>query len=1676
MDALSDSDPENSLPLLPDAAVDVDRLRNFLSFASRETRERLRREAAETDLRRVFENSELYEGPSSVDFFHIPSSSPHKPASSPVQETRVPAALECVDIDAVSPSLSRSYPGHEQVAKNASFADVGVPDASTSHETTNHPASASAPPETAETERDAWPSRSLRQRTFASKHPYIADQADYLEICSIQSINEMFGADADLAGVVRTLNRLYMRKKKWYPDEFRYKSANFYVHLGRSRARALQGDADAENQVDLSSSQVSDGTFAPKSESGRVDEVLSPNNGVRQSSSETDVAPPDDILRALNPAESSSDDDSWVRSAAPPRIERDSDSESDSDQTSESEPEQMVRVGGRYRKLSRILKGVLPESAKRLSMFQYQEPVRKKRIKHRAVVPRKGLAQRKFGSASSKTRDLQQELMRFSDSDEDAAFSRSHLVQTNLDVESPALRQFGDAYISEVPECNAFSSDEEPFSDRSVSPSGSPLLDTYLHEFDSVWPEQAENYENGWVTHVGLREAPEIAVQVAHRSPKAPSGGVRQNPALGRSRALSTRTRRVAMLAKLAKRPFHQRARVADLVGRIPWGLVRRETVRKQPADSPRKQPVNSPQTTKNVPPAPKTHPRTKSPEHPDTARKYAHLDFKRTPTASTVVYEIESTEKFVRLRKTAGFRVPVLLPTKEDLFAEPGLAGNPLLCEGDFARGFAAGINYFTGEDGVCFTLGGTVYTLGLYRLKESREQETRLFTAIHVLLARTHTFLSDLARHEVSAALVCVMKWLLIVNSRPTADQMAWVAALLALFSKFQEHEVRRLQCAIHSQLLFVLWLLYQLENAHAPGATALQRELNRSAADFWLLFFVTWRTDDLRDARPGHSAVYDAVRVLRVVCSDSASWWLPIEKALSEAVSAPGDPALVDQMLFLAAVVPRTEHSWAPFLAVLRKFQRDVSSHNHHGLLDACDVAVLRLGWPWHELVLVAVYASFAQRKFANFDDEHALQVIGTVRAVADLSDRTVFDRFLVLVYRYVSDLDSSRSVKRLVSKLVPSSAFVYTRERRSRTAFVNRANLLLLFSQVSTLDLGVQFVGLVDQVCGVDDAKTLVHAADAVAAYCVVARTRRHEWPVDAIVRLLSCGVLRPFSTVMAVLGTLVRGNSGVSVLGDALDALDDAWGDSWGDALVGLNERVPVDAAAAARADWAVLVDIFARVDLGAVPDAHALKMLALLVYAFHVPSASQNASQYVLALQRRVTALLDAHMRRWPPHNTRIRDAVEMGILLWNRTAAAAGNRHWNVMMYQKFSFMGTDQLRRDLVCLFALEYLHENAHVRPDDVASIDKILMRALCALFLAPYVLGLFIVLARDARSLFFGTHAFTTRTNATDALYALLANRVKVLTAVVHGVRARPAVAPPEKDAWIVYLVECLRAEYSRSFGAAGYPEMCRHLMDAIHSSSRPSVSEMAPYWDFAAVLGLSSTRRQATWYRLTDAEKMAALHCELVYALQFETRPLQRMHSWLADMDASLVYALVEVYVCALRADPSYWCHLAHALALVLLRLRRFEGPHNDAFLRLADVLTHVAAVSSNRDAFEVQAVCTCVQILDFGVSLYDGYLEQDAMHRHAHDFVAGIETDASQHAWNTRHFSALSVAQLIAMENPQNQAAPRLVYDACLRRVDASDDAFELMTRSVLRLRRRVSPDAPSVLDFDLTF
>ncbi|GEQ69868.1 hypothetical protein JCM33374_g3543 [Metschnikowia sp. JCM 33374] len=442
MDHVADSDTENSLPLLCVSDVDTASVRSVFALFSHDTRCRLRAEAHNTPFAALYEEHppDLTQN-GSLDYADPPDPQAHTQEHTPTS--------------ALSPEPVLAEPWREP--------DTHIPP-TTSQPQTIHVLSSQAAPADISLAKPTQnsggrASRSLRKRTFASRHPYIADQADWLGICTVESINEMFDGDEEISRVVRALNHLYLQKKKRYPDEDRYRSKDFYTHLGHSKSLALQGDADAveDENGDLRQIQHQDSAsqdehnYDPDAHSSQIDhsaddededdedrlipydEFAYPYSQDPVSPSQTEIA--SETFKHPN-------DHNGLHGTPQFQEYNDSsedDSAEDAPDSPQQEEEEYIKIGGKYRKLRTILRGVLPESAKRLGIFERKSPVKRRKKITRTLTPRKGLAMKKHGSSVSNSAELERELFSRAPQDPGEAPLRRSSVQPTIS-ESSILR------------------------------------------------------------------------------------------------------------------------------------------------------------------------------------------------------------------------------------------------------------------------------------------------------------------------------------------------------------------------------------------------------------------------------------------------------------------------------------------------------------------------------------------------------------------------------------------------------------------------------------------------------------------------------------------------------------------------------------------------------------------------------------------------------------------------------------------------------------------------------------------------------------------------------------------------------------------------------------------------------------------------------------------------------------------------------------------------------------------------------------------------------------------------------------------------------------------------------------------------------------------------------------
>lgn len=1531
MEYISDSDAENSLPLLSPSDIDRDLLRDVFSFFSEGTKQRLRQEALNTQFEHVYDDIE----------------------AAPIQEN---------DEEMFSGEPERSLSTETEIQSNA------------------------IAPEMPENDMDLRPgtSRSLRKRTFASRHPYIADQADWLGICSVESINEMFTGDEDLAKVVKALNQFYLKKKDRYPDEDRYKARNFYVHLGKSKLMALQGDVDSNSQDIIQAAHDSESqeqTYDPEDEED-----------------EEELIPYEGFAELLRPHLENTE----------PRAHSNEASDSSSQLESEESEveEQLIKIGGKYRKLSSILRGVLPESAKRLGAFQDRPPKRKKKKISRLLEPRKGLAMRKYGASSTQSAELQRELTSFiGDSDHEEEYIPNHskmvqpLITESGSVSAPLSRQpSGLGYKLDSPDIQIVSSSdyesdsvEEVFSDGGIFNQGDDLSRMDPHTSYEIDAEGA--IESDMINHL-FAPASKSKLLKKHTSATKLGGG---KPRMKRDAAPSSNRSRPTQYAKrkLTKPNIDKK----DVTKKRSIGIKKQRLVfpSREGNPSPGAHPLQVRRHENRPAKAEAKSKNTKKDEKPTSDAGVKSLPFqqpfKRNPYASTPIFEVESSKPRLTLESFYNAIPQHFLPTRESLFGTSSVGNTISLLGFDDAykvNDIGDGHIFFPNESNVSFVLIGKEYVFSLILPDDAKKSGLRFFSQLRRLVLNESIFLNGETREELHQALLQFIKWKLIERERPSEDSWALICSVLDEFSKLQTRLTRQHQIVTQAQILFILWIMISLEVLTVSSRkTELSAVLDKFTTDFWVMVFQTLSASELSESASETSSthrIYESIVLIYSIYKDRPDvWWPQISMAIGELVDF-GDTKsnLLQLNYILAAMVPKSQSSWGPFIAFLTKFKDDCGASVYHSFIDICELIHYRLDWSFDERVLTQLYGTFASRKFSNFLDETTVpRPISFVNSRSDCPSSSAFDHLLGLLYTYVNDLTSKKDVKRFVSKLLISSQYRYENGRKSQIMFVNRLNLITLLYQVSNVDLNNQFTGLVHQIQDSNDMFIYGRTSDALEVITETGIKRGIPVPFKSFEILLNAFCER-YAKLFGMPQLLSR-------LIDFMGQIFQGYDESSNYGLMNL-----------------LIISCNAKLDM--IPNRLNVNFFGtLLVGLFELLGHKKDIRPCDLITLKKfhktILSVLSMQMGRFPLSDPRADDLVESNVELvmqmWNVTSDLLEIQHWNTMMLQKYPYLGNAYLRDRFVMFFCSDYMVTGL-VDEFVLSEVDRILLKGLASPLISKYASKLYFCLIRNKQSIFAAQHVF----GLDLTLVAVFSTyRFQIISNVIQNLLLSSKFIKAAKVAFLRDFLQHLHDQISAHYQDHGYLDFCKRIMEMVQRIAKDYVSEIDVFWELSARLGMPNKRMQLTWSKANLIEKLQIINNEFLTALHYNKDQNQAITTWITRDNVDILFSLVEVYITGVLVNDAHWAHLSYLLKIILKSISAFEVPVQDLnfhrFLRLLEEISIISKRGRNTNyvLFELSALETSTIIYTQAYYFYDGYKDQEEVIEMAENFATALDSE-----------------------------------------------------------------------------
>lgn len=1221
--------------------------------------------------------------------------------------------------------------------------------------------------------------RSLRKRTFASRHPYVADKADYLGLCTIESINELFSTEENLANVLKVLNQLYLKKRQRYHGEFRYKAKSLYAHLGVANAAAEKAPEPAETQYQPSQAQ---------------------DQQLQLSSSQMEA----------------------------------------------------------YLDLELDL----------------------------------GLE------------DLESELVAELDLDQSQQWQDSYWQNTNIQEVPPYFTHANEkAYTESTDGADSVSSSSD--SDDSVEEIFSDQRDTDRTPVSERrsnfqgYAQESDIFNYQFARSRKKRRMSSNAGKSHRRKPLTQSRLTFGSSATPMSK--SSRTIR-------AEQPKATRKRsIKGTTAKAPKTLHSRAKSISSKAFDPR--PVMKPR----FPPTPNTsievEPTKKAPKkklvRPSAPTNQFH---RRAPMTFTTAFEIESDRKFVRERRQLS-QLPTFDTTSKSHFHILGdLPFNRIHSIGD-------GYIFFPGESNVSVTLETRQYTLTL--VADDAVPLMKLLGHIRRMATSLKCISDPASRKELEIALESVVKWLLI-RFRCSEGGQKILKALLDDFTKLQTGAVRLSRLTLHATLILAYYVLTKLYPLGSIGDIC---------ADFWSDVL---RTISLRLIGDLENDRIKSIEMVIDLSSRFGDWWESLFTALNDLTSADDQDNFIE-FLYSLCTMKAAKFSWVPFIAGLNALDNFTA---HHQYLDVCELASQKM-IPLEEKVVISFYQSLARRRFISFDDEIGEpSLLKTVSSLADIPNTFVFERFLTLVYNYVSALESEKDVKKLVSKVLSSSKLQYVPGQGFRAMFINRLSLILLITQISGVDLSLHFHSLIEDITQCGDTRIYGIALDGLECFSSVACLKKRKLPVPSFQSLIKTLTEQAFSLHGAV-ALLRRVYSIIDQLSRSSSAED--------------------------------LALILQNSDMKQLPDDVAAKLLNILTRLLEgkprVPLDGLNKS---------ISCYLSWQMGK-PSTSS---DRIETTIKAWCKLCQLA-NDTWNVMLFQKFSFFGTPELRKQYFLFFCVTYL-ETHEAESYVIQDIDRALLESFIFQTCSIYTVRLYKILAHRNDSVFFtkkqGFANFST--------LQLLENfNVYIISSVIQTIASSQQLVD-EKRHFFAHITRLLKKQREQSAGS----DYSRKVVELMHRFAEGFVNE--EFWKLSTELGFHNKRAKDQWQASTMHGKIQTVEGELLRALRDRQNYKETIDVWVKD-EITVVYACVETCVTRLDSDAAQWIRILCFLRYVRSKMEAHNVRCEEASFK--DFINTLVALSSKRGAphefvlYEQLCVQSSCWILDYAYLIFSGYQDQSVI-------------------------------------------------------------------------------------------
>ncbi|CAK7896995.1 hypothetical protein CAAN1_17S00298 [[Candida] anglica] len=1401
--------------------------------------------------------------------------------------------------------------------------------------------------------------RGLRHRNFTNAHPYLADSAHWMGLASTQVLNDLYQENPDVEVIVKVLNHRYLQYKKAYPKEEKYKSKNFYAFLGKGRGQVESSTNQSQTHIESQERPYSD------------------NDNDNENNNEIENDEDDDNIGSYDLSQINSD----IEIGQNQNFSGESDEDlGSSEEESGDESETVVRVGGRLLKEKSVLRGALPESTKRLAI--YNTPRTKIRSsKPKSVEYRRGLAVKKKSKKVS-NEGIKSILNNFVDDNEYYLDDNEDeiIYQSTLVNESSTPERIEDVV-----------SIDESDGDPDI-PIINDIDDELTHDWEVIEEDRIDPmfaYSKAKRSSTGTNHKQQVKRKKTSNTNSIGNtkSGVSRRPT-GAPRKRATKKRQSILFGR--SRPSFSNFGLSTR-----HAPIRREETRSASHDQ-QHLPSNPIQLNRKIP-IPRDETGQKLGKNVITAKEILQKDyhFSRNPVMSTTSVEGVSDKKYYHRENIKRDRRTI----SETRFMGLGrrlFNGEP---NSKFPKGFILstfdvdklhtlkfGYSKLVQSDSVYFVLLGESFSFSLLDKGASLRTCSKALRLLSKIFHDRKLVDSSTLELELYTSIRGLIEWFLILQDMPDEASWKFLGNIL--------NDFKRSQDIIQTRIFFYpyLLLLQLIFSQISESKNALEKSKKSKVLlyDHCISYFcLLMQNTDVHEIRQKseHTAdhtftkSFESIHTVYLILSDensTSSWWPVVTEATQSVVSHSSFnySQHLDMLSFIASITPKKQYCWKSFYIVFSAISGERSSQGHDKFMDIVFHLKEVLLWPWEEKIITTIYSSITSRKFSNFSNEvDTPQLLGRLISRDSIPDTSFFERFMYLLFSFISELPLGANKKKLISKLFTSSHYRYRRDSRHFATYVNRFNFILLLFQLSDFDLRSQLSDLISQIEQSEDFDIYKVTSEGLRVYSDIAQERGKQLPVDS------------HATLLIQIASFYKKSK--------MPECYQLWRY--------LEDSVRMRFLSLSSVDGgSIVLSIANKIDMSVVDDLILLSINNLVRDALPlIRYNDQSGLDLILNFQEKTVSSLQVQMGRLPllhiENEVKVDHVIESSLQLWIMCYSRKPKANWNELIFQRYPYIGNVYSRNKFNLFVYNELL---SYIKLSEYFETYLVIFfQSLVPGVVSKYQSVIFETLRRS------GDSVFNFKKEVIPALHVsnlqFTNSKVQILINLIQNVTQEERFSEQSKEYFIREYVLCLVKRLDSDSMGENLKIDFKKNVEVLQRQALKYVKDDQNFKTLTRRLGLSQIEvDKFAWLELTLSDKLKIVHTELTTIMAQENNSMTILDKYLSIEDFDLVFHLINIYMKAVAIQQhEKWVLIYELMKYLNIKLgtccvNLTDGSLRDFFASMTDFgFLRTKSNDTEYTFYQTQALFMAVLVYTKGFYIYEGYKDQSHFKENVQNFI-----------------------------------------------------------------------------------